>query len=650
VTRTAVPLPPLLGIPLRRLHELDEATRLEWVEADGRGGYAAGTAAGANTRRAHGLVVASVPPAERLVLLARVEETVVLDDGARFDLGVAFYPDAVHPTGYTLLQSFALDPWPMWRWRVGDVEIVKELFVARRTGATVLRYQVRGADVLLELRPLFAGRATGAIRTANEEVRTEAEASERLVAYQAYDDVPAVMLSFATGRWEARQDWYYRAVYPRDAAADEAREDLFCPGVLRMPLDGETPSVLACGLRPARVAFAASWVSDELLRRGRIADAGRAATHDDERLSELGARLGLAADAFLIERAGGRSIVAGYPEPAERTTAALIALPGLCLATGRPEAAAAVLRTIALAMREGMLPDALDRPFDAGTAMPETSLWFVEAVARLHEAQGDARPFLAALHATLARLERGWPGVRLAPDGLLERTVGAATAPLDGTGEPVQPGKDVALNALWYNALIRAASLDAGDARATGYRAAAERCKRAFESFWFADGAYLHDRIGPNGERAAALRAGQLLAVALPHSMIDAARARKVVDIVDRELVVPLGVRARAPREPARAAGGERAADRGASAEAWPWLLAHFARAYLRVHGDDPHTRERLRRIAFEFASHLDDAGLGHVAERFGAEPPYRPAGRLASAMSCGAVLEMLALTTTASE
>lgn len=638
---TAVPLPPLLSVPVRRLHDLDDGASLEWVEPDGRGGYAAGTAVNANTRREHGIVVACTQPGQRFVLLSRFEETVVLDDGARHDLGVAFYPGAVHPLGYTLLQGFSLDPWPQWRYRIGDAEIVKELFVSRRIGATVLRYQIWNGRGVLELRPLFAGRSVTEIAGVSGEIRTEAEASERLVAYQPHDDVPAVMVSFEVGRWEPRPDWYYRAQYPRDTHGEEQREDLFCPGVLRVPLMQERPTVLACGSRPARLANATSWISDELLRRGRAADAGRSAAHDDERLAEFAARLGLAADAFLIERAGARSIVAGYPGPAERTAAALMALPGLCLATGRPETAAAVLRTVASAARDGVLPESLGGAAESPPSS-EAGLWFVEAVARLADAGGDARPFLGTVHAVLAAYRRGWPGLRLTPDGLLERTSERPPRIPDGRGDTAEAGKGVALNALWFNALCRARALDPTAAAADEYTALADRCRDAFDTFWFAEGAYLCDRIHANGERDASVRAQQILAVSLPCSPLDPQRARKVVDLVDRELVVPLGVRERSPRDPPSAA----AQQRRSAAAAWPWLLGQFARAYQRVHGTDAHVRERIRRMTIEFASHLEDQGLGHIAEWADGEPPYRPGGRTASVLSCAAVLDMIHLAT----
>src|SRR5215471_13695 len=77
------------------------SSRREWLETNGTGGFAMGTVSGANTRRYHGLLVASLqPPVDRYVLLAKVDEEVVVD-GEAVPLGTNQYPGAVHPDGYT---------------------------------------------------------------------------------------------------------------------------------------------------------------------------------------------------------------------------------------------------------------------------------------------------------------------------------------------------------------------------------------------------------------------------------------------------------------------------------------------------------------------------------------------------------------------
>src|SRR5438477_1704322 len=94
------------------------SSRLEWLQTNGAGGFAMGTAAGANTRRYHGLLVASLrPPVDRHVLLARLDETVPGEPPV--ELATNQYPGALSPTGYQRLVEFRLDPFPTWVFDVG---------------------------------------------------------------------------------------------------------------------------------------------------------------------------------------------------------------------------------------------------------------------------------------------------------------------------------------------------------------------------------------------------------------------------------------------------------------------------------------------------------------------------------------------------
>ena len=58
---------------------LDRLDR-EWLETNGLGDFASSTLAGINTRPYHGLLTAATqPPVGRMVLLSKVEETIVID-------------------------------------------------------------------------------------------------------------------------------------------------------------------------------------------------------------------------------------------------------------------------------------------------------------------------------------------------------------------------------------------------------------------------------------------------------------------------------------------------------------------------------------------------------------------------------------------
>jgi len=66
--------------------DLESALSREWLETNGLGGFACGTVAGANTRRYHGLLTAALnPPRGRMLLLSKIEETLVVND-QRIDL------------------------------------------------------------------------------------------------------------------------------------------------------------------------------------------------------------------------------------------------------------------------------------------------------------------------------------------------------------------------------------------------------------------------------------------------------------------------------------------------------------------------------------------------------------------------------------
>src|SRR5712691_4085706 len=93
--------------------DLDAALQREWLENNGIGGFASSTIIGLNTRRYHGLLVAATkPPVGRMVLLSKIEETLVIGD-RRFDLSCNRYPGVVHPQGYAHLKQFRLDPFPV---------------------------------------------------------------------------------------------------------------------------------------------------------------------------------------------------------------------------------------------------------------------------------------------------------------------------------------------------------------------------------------------------------------------------------------------------------------------------------------------------------------------------------------------------------
>ena len=129
------------------------------LETNGIGGLASATIVGLNTRRYHGLLVAAThPPVGRMVLLSKLEETLIVA-GERFELAANQYPDVVHPQGHLYLEEFRLDPFPIFVYQAGGVTIEKRVFLVQGENTAVVEYKLlTPSPCQLEIRPLIAFR------------------------------------------------------------------------------------------------------------------------------------------------------------------------------------------------------------------------------------------------------------------------------------------------------------------------------------------------------------------------------------------------------------------------------------------------------------------------------------------------------------
>src|SRR5437899_11991704 len=102
-----------LAVSREACADYERASRLEWLETNGAGGFAMGTVAGTNTRRYHGLLVASLrPPVDRHVLLSRLDDVISVVGVADVVLATNQYPATLSPRGDAHMIAFRLDPLP----------------------------------------------------------------------------------------------------------------------------------------------------------------------------------------------------------------------------------------------------------------------------------------------------------------------------------------------------------------------------------------------------------------------------------------------------------------------------------------------------------------------------------------------------------
>lgn len=318
--------------------DLERAARLEWMETNGLGGWAGTTVAGLNSRRSHGLLVAATP-AGRQVLLSRLDETLHVDGGS-FDLGCNQFPGTIAPQGFQHLASFTQDLFPTFEYEAGGVRLRKTVAAVDGENTTLVLYEVLEAPgpFLLSLRPFVAARDLEALASANGEISQETSFADGTLRLHPYAGGPEVFLQVPGADFHANPQWWYRFEYEADRRrGQDFQEDLWTPGLFGRELGpGDRLGVIVSTASPAgRDAFAL--LEKERKRREKILQG--LPVQDP-----LARFLALAADAFLIRR--GRGVITGYPWGGEDAREALIALPGLCLATGRHDEARKILKAL----------------------------------------------------------------------------------------------------------------------------------------------------------------------------------------------------------------------------------------------------------------------------------------------------------------
>lgn len=629
------------------------AVGCEWLETNGIGGFASSTIIGLNTRRYHGLLVAANrPPSGRVVLLSKLEETLIVD-GRRHELSVNQYPGALNPQGHLLQIEFRLDPFPVFCYIADGVRIEKSVFLAQGENSTVVSYRIEGAQgrgACLELRPLVAFRDYHSTTHENGAYDTAMLERPGLVRIKPYADLPALYLAHEGGRVEQQGYWYRNFEYQveRERGLDYL-EDLFNPYVISFDL-ADRDSVMVIASTEERDARQAA----ELMRR----EIARRRTNRSDSMADA---LCSAGSQFVVERAGsgnGKTVIAGYHWFGDWGRDTVISLPGLALSTGRPDVARGILLSCAAQVNEGLLPNWINTEGVPEYNTIDATLWYFEAIRAYVESSGDLQFVRQNLYECLRQIvawhERGTKhNIHVDSDGLLSGgDEGVQLTWMDAkVGDFVvtpRAGKPVEVQALWYNALriMEGFAREFGDSGGEDhYREMAERAKTAFAAqFWNDVERCLYDVV--NGEvRDGSIRPNQIFAVSLEHPLLDGERARAVVDRVERELLTPYGLRSLSPLDPryrGRYESDVRSRDTAYhQGTVWPWLLGPFARAYRRVYGDTSGTRAQIAEWLANFQAHLGEAGLGQISEIFDGDAPHHPRGCIAQAWSVAEILRL---------
>lgn len=640
--------------------ELAAVEEREWLSTNGIGGFASGTVSGIATRRYHGLLMAALrPPLGRTLLVGGVDETVEME-GEAFPLAAhRWVGGSISPEGYKDIEHFRLEgTTPVWSFACADALLDRRIWMQSGANTTYVRYDlVRSSrPVNLAIKVLVNYRDYHSMTRARD-WHMNVGVIPHGVVVRAFDGATPFYLLSAQASGEPAHEWYRNFEYAKEAYRGlETSEDQLLGAVFRGRLEPGSSLTLVFSTDPSPQLDGKAAYNLRIEHERSLLERASMWSRPAGEAPVWIRQLVLAADQFIVRRplAGdpdALSVIAGYHWFGDWGRDTMIALPGLALATGRPDVARNILRTFARFTDQGMLPNVFP---DAGTRpeynTADAALWYFEAVRQYFDTTGDLDlvrelfPVLTEMvswhvRGTRYRIQAdpkdgllfaGEPGVQLT---WMDAKIG------DWVVTP-RIGKPIELSALWLNALATMGRFARALTKpSTEYDALAERTRKGFRRFWKEDAGYCYDVLdGPVGNDPA-LRPNQIFAVSLPESGLAPAQQRAVVDICARHLLTSHGLRSLAPGDPdyqGHYGGGPVERDSAYhQGTVWGWLLGLFVLAHLRVYNDPSLAASFLTPMAH----HLNQQGLGTIGEIFDGDAPFTPRGCIAQAWSVAEIL-----------
>jgi predicted glycogen debranching enzyme len=629
-----------------QLVNLEYSLTREMLRSNRAGSYASTTIIGCNTRKYHGLLVAPQPQLDggMHVLLSLLDETIIQHD-QEFNLAIHKYKgEKYSPKGHKYVTDFSIDTNLVITYRVGGVMLTKEMLFVGNSDTIIIKYTLVEAHspTKMRFRPFMAYRNIHSLSKANNDVERKYDSIPNGIKVRMYQGYPHLHLQFSKEiEYVHAPDWYFDFDYMREKARGyESLEDLYTPGFFELAIKPGESIYFMASLEEEDPKTFARMYSQEIKKR-------------IVRNSYLSC-LENAAEQFIVKRGKKFEIIAGFPWFGRVARDTFIALPGLTLIQGDFKTFKAILDNSLSEMKGPLFPN-------SGTGLKleynsvDAPLWLFWTLQQYVKYSGDKtvwKNYGGFLKVILNSFFEGAAyNIHMLESGLLYAGVnGSAVTWMDAMvdGKPVTPrvGLAVEVNALWYNAICFAIELaeQAGEKDFVDqWKPIADRIPAAFvDTFWYKEKNYLYDYVhGDFCDKS--VRPNQIFAASLPYSPINDDQRKGILDRVQSELLTPRGIRTLAPKNPAYKPEYTGGPDQRNLAyhqgSVFPWLLGHFAEAWLRLHEEGGISF--ITKIFMGFEEVMPEHGIGTISELYDGDPPYRPSGAISQAWSVSELLRV---------
>jgi len=631
-----------------QLINLEYSLSKEYVRSNRAGSYSSTTLIYCNTRKYHGLLVSPVEnlDGDRHVLLSSFDETIIEREN-EFNLGIHKYQgDIYSPRGHKYIRDFLADPIPTLVYRVGGVVMTKESLLVEKEEQLLIKYTINESDVPIRLRfrPFLAFRNMHTLSKANLYANTRIKFIANGVKSRLYDGYPFLHMQFSTKvEFIPAPDWYYGIEYNKELRRGyDYKEDLFVPGYFEMSARKGDVILFSASTTEAR--------PDQLKRKFTL-ELGKRIPRDSFKNCLINA-----AQQFIVKKNKKTEIIAGFPWFGSWGRDTFISLPGLTLAIGDTQTCKDVLDTQVLKLKNGLFPNMGSEENPAFNSV-DAPLWFFWAVQQYAREVKDFtlvwQDYGKAMKSILNEYRQGTSfGIVMHENGLIyQGHPGKALTWMDAVvnGKPVTPrmGYAVEINALWYNAVqfcLDLAKREKDNRFFKEWESMPVLIRDSFlNTFWDVKKGYLADVVDGN-YKDWSVRPNQVIAASLEFSPVDTEIKKAVLNVVERDLLTPRGLRTLSPKNESYRGiykGTQEQRDLAYhQGTVWPWLLEHFCEGYMNLHKESG--IGFLERLINDFEPVMIELGIGTMPEIFDGDPPHRARGAISQAWSVAALLRII--------
>ena len=624
-----------------------------YLLTNGLGGFSSLTMTGAVARNDHSVFMACTKaPNHRVNMVHRIKEELGIGE-SKYVLSTQEFADGTKEEGYRYLTEFSFETFPVWNYLISGVEMEKEIVMAQGSNQIALNYHLKNRgqeEAVLCVTPFFQFEPKG------EDLKEDKIFSRQA---QKITDGKYDLFFETNGKVEGFQEKKETYFYRYDEC-DGRRENGTASAVYQIKKrvkPGEETDLTVIYSLESRIDMDAKKLFDKMKEEQ---------IHHHEKLiktsglkNKLAQTLVCGADKFLSKREStdGLTILAGFPFFEDWGRDTMIALPGICISTGRFESVKSILRTFAFYEKDGLMPNL----FPEGENEPlyntvDAALLFINCVWLYYEKTQDIK-FVEEMYPVMQRIISGYErgtnfNIHMEEDGLISAGAGLDQVTwMDVRVGEILPtprhGKPVEINAYWYNALciMQKFSEVLKKNEEQKYGELAQKVKESFaREFWMEEKHCLKDVISET-KADTQIRCNQIWAVSMPFTMLDEEKERQIVDTVFERLYTPYGLRTLDPKdEEFHASYGGEMIKRDLAyhqGTVWTFPMGGYYLAYLKVNKDSREAKEIVAKQLEVLESAMREGCIGQLPEIYDGEIPVSSKGCFAQAWSVGEILRV---------